>query len=194
MIGMEEQQQNLMKERQRTNAIRQLSIDNGYTLKEQQLMSRLKRYNIGSDDSEVSFNTAGTPSDVMTLWEDNRSVGTLPFDDYWDHIDREIEKDMQNQEARKLKVQKHLDDHLVSVSQQGDSSIIQKVITLFDRSIPLWDRSIPLSDKDRSASSSSEIPTGLETSTQMPASSSSEIPSGLGTSTQMPGYLSGTPS
>ena len=114
-----DQQDNLMKEQQRINSIRELSINNGTTFSHELAISP-RLYNIGGD----SDTSSGTPiiNRFRSTYEDSIS-------DLTDIIDYEVDADMQNQESRIQKVKRNLNDHLNYLLGKGQAPIIQKIMS-----------------------------------------------------------------
>ena len=144
-----------MKEQQRTNTIRQLSINNGLTF---------SHYNIAS---EQSFGTAPASSIYSNAFHSQYedSIGQLV-----DFLDEEMEADTQSQESRRRRVQQHLDEHLSEVSQQGDSSVICDIMSSASIPTEISAKASP------EASPLSSIPTIISAKASPSASPLSSIP------------------
>ncbi len=113
-----DQQGNLMKEQQRINSIREVSINNGTTFSH---ALAAEHYIGGDSDSDTS---SGTPiiNRFRSRYEDSSS-------DLTDIIDYEVDADMQNQESRIQKVKRNLNDHLNYLLGKGQAPIIQKIMS-----------------------------------------------------------------
>jgi hypothetical protein len=113
-----DQQGNLMKEQQRINSIREVSINNGTTFSH---ALAAEHYIGGDSDSDTS---SGTPiiNRFKSTYQDSSS-------DLTDIIDYEVDADMQNQESRIQKVKRNLNDHLNYLLGKGQAPIIQKIMS-----------------------------------------------------------------
>ena len=113
-----DQQGNLMKEQQRINSIREVSINNGTTFSH---ALAAEHYIGGDSDSDTS---SGTPiiNRFRSRYEDSSS-------DLTDIIDYEVDADMQNQESRIQKVKRNFNDHLNYLLGKGQAPIIQKIMS-----------------------------------------------------------------
>ena len=113
MIGMEEQQQNIMKEQQRQNLIRQQTIADGTTF----IHNSARYHDISSSGSghgsQNTFNTAGSNEVLQTL-------------DQFNYI---FDEDEENRRIRREKVQQYLTEHLSEVSPQSEQSVISNIMT-----------------------------------------------------------------
>ncbi len=118
VLGMEEQQQNIMKEQQRQNTIRQLSINNDLTFTHAVAQS----YIIGSESSYGTKPKSSIASNAFqSQYED--SMGDLV-----DLLDEEIEADTGDKETRRQQLQRDTYDHLSEVSGRSDISVINSIM------------------------------------------------------------------